>query len=300
MTIRLGTRGSALAVAQAGTIADALRAGGATVELVVVRTEGDVSKASLASLGGTGVFAGALRTALLQGGCDMIVHSMKDLPVLPADGLRIAAVPARGDARDALCGAPLGALSGGARVGTGSPRRRAQLLAARPDLEVVDIRGNVDTRLARIGADLDAVVLSAAGLGRLGRAGAVAELLPLDSWPTAAAQGALAIELRADEAGAIADAVERLDDPAASAAARAERAVLGALEAGCAAPVGVATAPEGDLTRLWAAVYGADGAGVVTASATAQRSALGAAAADVAAALFAGGAARLAPLGSAA
>jgi hydroxymethylbilane synthase len=194
--MRLGTRGSALALAQATPVAEKLGA-----ELVVIRTEGDASTAPLADLGGTGVFATALRTALLAGEVDVVVHSYKDLPTQPAEGLTIAAVPKRADARDALCaadGLTLDTLPAGARVGTGSPRRRAQLLSRRRDLEVVDIRGNVDSRLARVGTDLDAVVLAAAGLERLGRVDAVTEFLGIDGWPTAPAQGALAVEVRAD------------------------------------------------------------------------------------------------------
>ncbi|MBC7291311.1 MAG: hydroxymethylbilane synthase, partial [Actinotalea sp.] len=173
--VRVGTRGSALALTQTGHVADALVGTGAlgdrAVELTRVRTEGDVSRAPLASLGGTGVFVTALRDALLSGVCDVAVHSLKDLPTAPAEGLVVAAVPGRANHRDALCardGLTLEALPHGARVGTGSPRRAAQLRAARPDLEIVDIRGNVDTRLGRVPGlgeradapgDLDAVVL---------------------------------------------------------------------------------------------------------------------------------------------
>ncbi|MFC6325847.1 hydroxymethylbilane synthase, partial [Microbacterium koreense] len=199
--LRIGTRASALAMAQAGTVATKLRG-----ELVPIVSEGDRSQASLASLGGTGVFAVALREALLAGEVDAVVHSFKDLPTAPVEGLVIAAVPRRADARDALCardGLTLDQLPEGARVGTGSPRRRAQLAARRPDLEIVDIRGNIDTRLGRVGvADdveggaeraLDAVVLAAAGLSRLGRSAAATDLFDLAAWPTAPAQGALAI-----------------------------------------------------------------------------------------------------------
>jgi hydroxymethylbilane synthase len=175
--IRIGTRGSALALAQTGTVARSLSGKtGRPVELVTISTEGDRSKESLASLGGTGVFASALRDALLAGECDAIVHSLKDLPTAPHPGLVIAAIPRREDARDALCardGLTLDTLPEGARVGTGSPRRQAQLRARRPDVEVVDIRGNIDSRLRRVGDDLDAVILAAAGLGRIGRLDAI-------------------------------------------------------------------------------------------------------------------------------
>ena len=180
MQIRLATRGSRLALAQSGLIADALRKLVAEVELVRVRTLGDVSTAPLSSLGGVGVFVAAVREAVLAGDCDLAVHSLKDLPTTPAEGLTIAAIPEREDARDALCARnnfTLDALPAGSWVGTGSPRRAAQLALTRPDLRVADIRGNVDTRLARVGKDLDAVVLAAAGLHRLGLAGAITRIV---------------------------------------------------------------------------------------------------------------------------
>ena len=153
-TVRIGTRGSALAVTQTTTVAEALAAsGGVDYELVRIKTEGDILKGSLAQIGGTGVFVAALREALLDDRCDVAVHSLKDLPTGVAEGLRIAAYPARVDVRDALCardGLTLSELPAGAKVGTGSPRRAAQLRAARPDLEVIDIRGNVETRLGRV------------------------------------------------------------------------------------------------------------------------------------------------------
>jgi hydroxymethylbilane synthase len=201
-TLRVGTRASALAVAQSTTVAERLAAAtGHEVELVRVHTEGDRTQATgeSLSLGGTGVFASALREALLADECDVLVHSLKDLPTASHPGLHIGAIPGRADARDALCardGLTLETLPQGARVGTGSPRRVAQLLARRPDLEVVPIRGNVDTRLRRLEDDLDAVVLAAAGLGRLGRSASVTDLLGLGPWPSAPGQGALAVEVR--------------------------------------------------------------------------------------------------------
>ncbi|MET0673125.1 MAG: hydroxymethylbilane synthase [Microbacterium pygmaeum] len=264
MTLRIGTRGSALALAQSQTIADKLGA-----ELVTISSEGDRSTASLSSLGGAGVFATALREALLAGEVDALVHSFKDLPTAPAPGLAIAAVPARADARDALCardGLTLDTLPPGARVGTGSPRRRAQLLSRRPDLDVVDIRGNVDTRLGRI-ADgspdrLDAVVLAAAGLDRIGRADAATDLLDLNRWPTAPAQGALAVETRAGEERLAA----RLDHRWTRLAAEAERMVLFRLEAGCSAPIGAHAFVEDGMLFLTATVYRPDGGEKLTAS----------------------------------
>ena len=274
MTLLIGTRGSALAMAQTGDIARAItEATGEDTELVPVTTHGDISRESLSSLGGTGVFASALREFLLRGECDLVVHSMKDLPTVAYAGLRVGAVPVRADARDTLCardGLTLATLPTGARVGTGSPRRAAQLAATRPDLQVIDIRGNVGTRLGFVtSGELDAVVLAAAGLGRLGRLDAVSEYFELDYWPTAPAQGALAIEVRTSiyddpegHAGILAalDAIEHQDTRAATSA---ERAVLSRLEAGCAAPIGAhaAITPEG--VSLSAAVYAPDGSGTL-------------------------------------
>lgn len=278
-SIRIGTRRSALAMAQSGMVADQIaRASGREVELVQITTAGDTSRESLASLGGTGVFASALREALLADECDLVVHSLKDLPTAPVPGLRIGATPKRADARDALVARAeltLDTLPKGARVGTGSPRRAAQLRAARNDLEVVDIRGNVDTRVGRVAeGDLDAVVLAAAGLGRLGRLDLVSEFFELSDWPTAPGQGALAIEVR-DSNGSGSrggdtrhvDAVLRKVDHATSRlTANAERAVLARLEAGCAAPVGATAVIDASLLLLTATVLSADGARSLTSS----------------------------------
>ncbi len=264
--IRLGTRGSALALAQSQRVADSIAARtGSPVELVSITTQGDTSTASLANLGGTGVFVAAVREALLAGECDVVVHSLKDLPTAPHDQLVIAAMPKRADARDALVsreGLTLEALAEGARVGTGSPRRRAQLRRRRPDLEVVDLRGNVDTRIGRVlgdreglDADLDAVVLAAAGLERIGRDDVVSELLGIDGWPTAPGQGALAVEVRADSRGALRSALQGLDHNATRVAVDAERAVLRLLEAGCAAPLGAHAFLDGGMLFLSARVY---------------------------------------------
>ena len=349
-TVRLGTRASALALAQSRMVARDLRAAaaragaGLRIELVTVRTRGDVDPTALARLGGTGVFAAALRTALLDGECDLAVHSFKDLPTADAPGLVVAAVPAREDPRDALCLRPpgragsggradrgpgagragadhstgaadptgsaeapgpagltgldgpagltgLGGLGGstdltgpggltglrpGARVGTGSPRRAAQLLSIRPDLEIVEIRGNVPTRLARVvgsvvspdgpmGAvrepDLDVVVLALAGLRRLGLEAYASRILaaapagparsagadPEPVMVPAPAQGALAVETREDVATrlpGLAVALAALDDPSTRAAVTAERSLMAHLGAGCAAPVGALARPD--------------------------------------------------------
>jgi hydroxymethylbilane synthase len=240
MSLRLGTRGSALALAQSGQIADAVRrATGLDVELVQVVTPGDRSSAPVANLG-VGVFVSALRDALTEKDIDFAVHSYKDLPSAAADGLSIVAVPPREDPRDALVardGLTLAGLPAGARIGTGAVRRIAAIRALGLPVECVPIRGNVDTRLRKVAAgDLDAVILARAGLARLGRAGEITEILDPELVMPAPAQGALAIECRTDDADLVA-ALALLDDRYSRAAVTAERALLAALEAGCSAPV---------------------------------------------------------------
>jgi hydroxymethylbilane synthase len=267
--LRLGTRGSALALAQSGHVADEVSTRlGRPVELVRVQTEGDVNAAAIAQIGGTGVFVTALRDALLAGTVDLAVHSYKDLPTAPADGLVVAAVPPREDPRDALVardGLTLGELGPGARIGTGSPRRTAQLLGLGLGFDVVPIRGNVDTRIAKVRAgEVDAVVLARAGLARLGRLDEATEVIdPLSLLP-APAQGALAVECRVDDP-ALVELLGALDHADTRTAVVAERALLAALEAGCTAPVGaLAQVAEGDdglelyLRGLVAAVDGTD------------------------------------------
>ena len=266
-TIRIGTRGSKLALTQTGMVADDLAdATGVSTELVTITTEGDRSNEPLSRAGGTGLFTGALRDALLDGRCDVVVHSLKDLPTAPHDKLVVAAIPAREDPRDALCardGLTLETLPAGALVGTGSPRRMAQLRVRRPDLEVVDIRGNVDTRLGRVASgELDAVILAAAGLTRIGRTDVVTEFLDADAWPTAPGQGALAVEVRRGEE----DLVRALDHAETRAAVEAEREVLALLEAGCSAPVGARAVVDAGLLLLSASVYSLDGTTALTSS----------------------------------
>ena len=245
-TLRIGTRGSALATTQTGHVAEELASlVDRSVSAVRIRTDGDVLTGSLAAMGGTGVFVTALRQAILDGRCDAAVHSLKDLPVAPLPGLTMI-IPSREDPRDALCGRSgvgVETLPVGARVGTGSPRRGAQLLVLRGDLELVDIRGNVDTRLSRVlgpGADLDAVVLAYAGLSRLGLTGSAAQVLDPEVMTPAAGQGALALEVRSDLLSdpGVAAALAAIDDAPTRLAVIAERAILEALSAGCAAPVG--------------------------------------------------------------
>ncbi|MFN8078461.1 MAG: hydroxymethylbilane synthase [Kineosporiaceae bacterium] len=294
--LRLGTRRSALALAQSGWVARRIEqaAGGAVrVELVEVTTDGDTSTAPLTSFGGVGVFVSSLRTALLAGEIDLAVHSLKDLPTAPAPGLVVAAIPPREDPRDVLVardGASLAELPAGSRIGTGSPRRAAQLRAMGFGLEVVDLRGNVDTRIARVlgspdrgPGDLDGVVLARAGLLRLGRDHEASEVIdPLVMLP-APGQGALAVECRAPgghdtgdtDAAQILALLTPLDDAATRACVEAERALLATLEAGCAAPLGALAEIVDDVDgeQLWlrAVVASVDG------SHSLRRSALGSA-----------------------
>ena len=274
--LRLGTRGSALAVAQSGQVAATIITElGVQTELVTVQTAGDVSSAAIAQIGGTGVFVTALRDALLADEVDLAVHSYKDLPTAPAPGLVIAAVPLREDPRDVLVardGLTLGELPEGSRVGTGSPRRTAQLRGLGMGLSIVPIRGNVDTRLGKVrSGELDAVVLARAGLARLGRLDEATEVLdPIQLLP-APAQGALAIECRADDAELVA-LLKALDDDDSRIAVDAERALLAALEAGCTAPVGalaqVAEGDDGPEIYLRGLVAALDGTDAVRLSAT--------------------------------
>jgi hydroxymethylbilane synthase len=276
-TLRIGTRSSALARAQSEAIATRLRTAlGVTVELVPVLSEGDRSAAPLVEIGGQGVFVGAVRESLVAGTVDLVVHSLKDLPTAPDDRVVLAAVPLREDPRDALVardGLTLGELPRGATVGTGSPRRAAQLRALGLGVEVVDIRGNVDTRLAKVSAGaVDAVVLACAGLVRLGRQHEITETLdPIQMLP-APGQGALAVEVAATSADLAGELRDVLEDADSRAAVTAERALLWALEAGCLAPVGaLADVAEGDNgPEMWlrAVVAAIDGSDLVRLSAT--------------------------------
>lgn len=274
--LRLGTRGSELAMTQSGMIADRLRAEcGVEVELVIVSTEGDRNLAPLASMGGQGVFVAALREALVRGDVDFAVHSLKDLPTTPDARLCLAAIPRREDPRDVLIardGLTLGELPQGARIGTGSPRREAQLNALGLGVEVVAIRGNVGTRIAKIASgECDGVLLARAGLLRLGRADEATEVIdPLQMLP-APGQGALAVECRADD-GVVIRVLEQLDDRDTRAAVTAERSLLATLEAGCSAPVGalaeIAEGDHGDELWLRAVVGDISGAPTIRLSAT--------------------------------
>ncbi|GIG01469.1 hydroxymethylbilane synthase [Catellatospora citrea] len=261
--LRLGTRGSALAMAQSQTVADMVTAAtGMRVELVEIATAGDRSSAPVQQLG-VGVFVSALRDALSAKEIDFAVHSYKDLPTAPADGLSIAAVPERADPRDALIardGLTLAELPAGAVIGTGALRRIAQINALGLPVTTVPIRGNVDTRLRKVAdGELDAVVLARAGLARLGRAGEVTEILDPMLMLPAPAQGALAVECRSADTDLV-EALAALDHRATRAAVTAERALLAALEAGCSAPVAaLAETTEDDEIYLRGAVISVDG-----------------------------------------
>ena len=271
MQFRLGTRGSALALTQADMVRDALCAahGWAAdrVEIVPIRTTGDrVQDRALAEIGGKALWTKELDRALLAGEVDACVHSMKDVETVRPVAIAIAAMLPRADVRDRLIGAgSIEALRQGAVVGTSSPRRRAQLLRMRPDLRIVLFRGNVGTRLAKLAAgEVDATLLAAAGLDRLGR-GEVGVALPTDVMLPAPAQGAVGIETRADDADAR-KLVEAVDHPDTSACVHAERALLAALGADCHTPVAALASLAGETLRLRAELIAEDGSLHVTGS----------------------------------
>lgn len=269
--LRLGTRASLLARSQSQLVADQLTATtGHRVELVEIMTRGDLDPGPLHAMGGQGVFTSALRDALYNRQIDFAVHSLKDLPTASADGLAIAAIPPREDPRDALVardGLTIGQLPPGATVGTGSLRRSAQLRAMGLDLHPVPVRGNVDTRLRKVQTgELDAVVLAASGLRRLGRADLITESIDPIAMLPAPGQGALAIEALEDNTQVV-DLLNSLDDHYSRLSVTAERAVLAELEAGCSSPVGalaeVVDAEDGLLISLRASVTALDGSDAV-------------------------------------
>jgi hydroxymethylbilane synthase len=260
-----------MAIAQSTGVAELLTARtGRPVRLVGVTTAGDTSKAQLAQIGGTGVFVSALRDHLRGGDIDFAVHSLKDLPARPGEGMLLAAVPPREDPRDALVtgnGGKLADLPPGARIGTGSPRRAAQLRLLRADLEPVPVRGNAGTRLAKVeSGELDAVVLAYAGLARIGRLDVISQIFEVDEMLPAPGQGALAAECLASR-GDIAELLAFVDDAASRAATAAERSVLAAFQAGCSAPIGAYASGTNEL-RLDAVVVAADGGTALRCSAT--------------------------------
>ncbi len=247
MSLTLGTRGSKLALAQAHSVADALRLAhpDLAVEIRILNTRGDASQAAnvpLSSFGEKGIFAKELESALLSGEIDLAVHSMKDLEHTLPEGLVIAAVPPREDPRDALIGSTLDALPLGARVGTGSVRRRALLLSRRPDLELLEIRGNIDTRLRKWQeGQYDAICLAVAGLNRLGLSEHIAEILDPDWFTPDPGQGALAIEARGDNPRLL-ETLSVLTDGSSARAVGAERSFLRAMGGGCKTPLGALAA----------------------------------------------------------
>ncbi|WP_327146758.1 hydroxymethylbilane synthase [Nocardia sp. NBC_01327] len=237
---RIGTRGSLLALTQAGHVRDALIGAGQQAELVIVKTAGDKSSAPVQTIG-VGVFTAALRDELAAGTVDIAVHSYKDLPTAQDPRFDIAAIPPREDPRDALVardGLVLGELPAGSRIGTSAPRRASQLLALGLGVEIVPLRGNLDTRIGKVAnGELDAVVVARAGLARIGRLDAITESLePVQMLP-APAQGALAVECRSEDTELV-TILSALDDAGTRAAITAERALLAELEAGCTAPIG--------------------------------------------------------------
>ena len=268
--IRVGTRGSALALAQAALV----RAGlGSESELVPMRTEGDrLAEAKLAAVGGKGLFVREIEDALLRREIDVAVHSLKDLPAEPPAGLALVAFLPREDPRDVLVGnraVSLEGLAPGAVLGTSSPRRRALVLAARPDLTVEPLRGNVDTRLRKLAAGgFDAVVLAAAGLRRLGLAPAHCTPLDAERFVPAVGQGIIAVEARVDDAITLARAAA-LDHPATRACALAERAYLAGLGASCTTPVAAHARLDGGTLRMTALVVSEDGRRILRTSAVA-------------------------------
>jgi len=262
MTLRLGTRGSPLALCQSRTIAAMLTERGAEVVLDVIKTTGDAWTGSLANVGGKGLFVKELEEALLAARIDFAVHSLKDMPAeLPA-GLALVATPRREDTRDVLItrdGAALDELPTATRVGTSSLRRRAQLLMQRPDLRIEPLRGNVDTRLGKLeSGDIDAVILASAGLRRLGLMPPGARLLAAEEFLPAVGQGALALEARADDARVRA-ALTALHDPESAACVAAERAFLSAVGGDCHTPLAAHTTIRGDTLTLHALVADVEG-----------------------------------------
>ncbi len=274
--IRLGTRGSLLAVTQSGWVARRIEAAtGRPVELVRIRTRGDEDQERpLSEIGGQGLFTKELDRALLAGKVDLAVHSLKDLPTAFTEGLALAAVPEREDLRDALIGpegeeTTLRTLPEGARLGTSSLRRRALALAFRPDLEVVPVRGNLDTRIGHVDAGrYDAILLAAAGIRRLGWGARISEALDPGAWLPAPGQGALAIVVRTDAIETHAAWIRALDDAPTRSAVAAERAVLHALQAGCQLPVAAMGLAFGGGLRLRAVVASTDGRHLVRSEAT--------------------------------
>jgi len=262
-TFRLGTRGSKLARVQADMVARALREKSVACEIVTVKTTGDrILDRPLADIGGKGLFTKELEEALLSGTIDLAVHSMKDVPTALPDGLTIAAILPREDPSDVFVATRARALSdlpAGARIGTSSVRRKAQVLRLRPDLDCVSLRGNVDTRLTKLeSGEIDAILLAMAGLKRLGMAGRITAILDVEEWLPSLAQGAVGIEIRVDDART-ALAVAALNDKAAAIELACERAFQGALDGSCRTPIAGLARLEGDRLSFRGEVIATDG-----------------------------------------
>jgi len=259
--ITIGSRGSQLALWQSRWVASQLQQRGFSTSIEIIKTTGDkITGVPLSQVGTKGLFTKELEEALLEGAIDVAVHSLKDMPTELPPGLALAATPAREDPRDAIVGMPLASLPGGAKVGTSSLRRTAQIRHARPDLVVESVRGNLDTRLRKLDeGQYSAILLAAAGLRRLGWAERIAELLPIEIMCPAVGQGALAIEARVDASPAALEACRTLEDTATRAAVTAERAVLAALGGGCQVPIGAHAAVESAMLHLRAVVVAPDG-----------------------------------------
>ncbi len=261
--LTIGSRGSKLALWQAHWVRDSLGALGCACKIEIIKTTGDnITDAPLAKIGGKGLFTKEIEDALLASRIDLAVHSLKDLPTTLPAGLHIAAIPAREDARDAIVGRGLNDLASGARVGTSSLRRVAQLRAVRPDLVTESVRGTLDTRLRKQSeGQYDAIVLAAAGLKRLGWEDRIAEYLPQDLMCSAVGQGALAVETRIE--GEAAQVCSQLDHAETRIAVEAERAVLRALGGGCQVPIGAHAVIENGAIRMHAVVASPDGTRVL-------------------------------------
>ncbi|HEX3883986.1 MAG TPA: hydroxymethylbilane synthase [Stellaceae bacterium] len=260
--LRIGTRGSALALYQANLVRDRLQAAhpGLILDVVPIRTTGDrVQDRPLAEIGGKGLFSKEIEAALIERRIDLAVHSLKDMETILPDGLAIGCILARGDPRDALVGGRLADLPHGTRIGTGSLRRRAQLLRLRPDFDVAPIRGNVDTRLAKLAAgEYGALMVAYCGLDRLGRGEVATEILSPSVILPAVGQGALAVEIRADD-DPVRSLIAPLHDPASAACVTAERAMLAALDGSCRTPIAGLATIAGNRISLTALLLSADG-----------------------------------------
>jgi hydroxymethylbilane synthase len=266
-TLRIGSRGSQLALWQANHVAELLRGRGHEVSIEIIKTTGDkITEIALSKVGTKGMFTKEIEEALAEGRVDLAVHSLKDLPTELSDQFTLGAILPREDARDAFVSqkfSSLASLPKGARVGTSSLRREAQLRAMRPDLQVLSLRGNVDTRLRKLeGGEFEAIILAAAGLKRLGREEMVRERLPLDEMCPAAGQGALAIEVRAADSGTAA-AIAFMDDAPSRATTSCERALLNGLGGGCQVPIGAHAEFSGEQLVLTAVVASPDGTRVL-------------------------------------